>query len=140
MNKRIAATLVTAVSAATLTLTAPAANASATGCNGDVCIHLGDPSGGRVSVRGWAYDRTFYGRFHLTGPDGISQYSIWNTNHAGAAGHTFTRIGVRMISKVAGVVPSVSPSASIWNGRSVSTRTRFARSSTMLRCGRWVPR
>lgn len=94
MNKRIVATVVTAASVAALTLTAPAANASASGCNGDVCIYLSDPSGGKVSVRGWAYNRTFYGRFHLTGPDGISQYSIWNTNHAGAAGHTFTAAAI----------------------------------------------
>ena len=58
----------------------------------------------------------------------------------GRSGHTFRRIGVRMISNVAGVVPSASPSASMGNGGSASTRTRLARSSAMLRCGRCVPR
>ena len=55
-------------------------------------------------------------------------------------GHTFSRSGAGMMSNVAGVVPSSSPSASIRNGGSASSRTRLARSSAMLRCGRWVPR
>ena len=54
--------------------------------------------------------------------------------------HTFSRRGVGMISNVAGVVPSISPSASIFSGGSASSRTRLARSSAMLRWGRWVPR
>lgn len=42
----------------------------ATGCSGDVCIYLGDPSGGTVEVKAWASVYQFYGSFDL-----ISEYS-----------------------------------------------------------------
>ena len=59
---------------------------------------------------------------------------------AAGPGHTLTRIARGMTSNVAGVVPRISPSASIGRGGSASIRTRLARSSAMWRCGRCVPR
>ena len=78
--------------------TAPAVHAPAavvkplasSGCSGDVCISLTTPSGGKVTVRIWAYNTTFYGYFLLTGPDGLDKTSPDNTNHAGGAGHSWT--------------------------------------------------
>src|SRR5271156_4963614 len=53
-------------------------------------------------------------------------------------GHTLTRMARGMTSNVAGVVPRISPSASISMAGWASIRTRPARSSAMLRCGRCV--
>ena len=53
--------------------------------------------------------------------------------------HTFRRTPEGMMPNEAGVVPSISPSASTRKGRSASTWIRSARSSAMLRCGRCVP-
>lgn len=48
---------------------------AAQGCSGDVCIYLSSPSGGAVYVQAWAYSSSFYGYFHLSGPNGLSTNS-----------------------------------------------------------------
>jgi hypothetical protein len=48
---------------------------AAQGCNGDACMFLSTPSGGKVYVKAWAYDQTFTGHFHLSGPNGLSRNS-----------------------------------------------------------------
>ena len=52
---------------------------SAQGCNGDVCIYLSTPSGGHVYIQAWAYSQSFYGYFHLSGPNGLSKNSSTKT-------------------------------------------------------------
>ena len=54
--------------------------------------------------------------------------------------HTFSRITAGIMPNEAGVVPTISPSASTGRARSASTPIRPACSSAMPRCGRWVPR
>lgn len=85
-----------AVVAAVFALSVPAANAaspsaspaavvqpaSAVGCAGDDCIHLGDPSGGNVLVAGCAWKTTFYGHIQITGPNGLSRNSKTQTWHS----------------------------------------------------------
>ena len=78
--------------------TAPATHTSAAivkplaseGCSDNVCISLTTPSNGKVTVRIWAYDTTFYGEFKLTGPNALVETSPLNVNHAGGAGHSWT--------------------------------------------------
>jgi hypothetical protein len=48
---------------------------SAQTCAGDVCMFLSNPSGGFVTVQGWAYYQGFYGHFTLVAPGG-TQNSI----------------------------------------------------------------
>lgn len=47
----------------------------ASGCNDNTCIYLSNVSNGHVTVKGWAYETTFYGYFHFTGPNGLSKYA-----------------------------------------------------------------
>src|ERR1700722_14693525 len=42
---------------------------TSTGCNGDVCIYLTNPSPGVLLIEVWAYDANFYGHFQITGAD-----------------------------------------------------------------------
>ncbi len=54
--------------------------------------------------------------------------------------HSFSRIDRGITWNVAGVVPSISPSATTGRGRSASIDTRiFARISRMCGCGTWSP-
>ena len=83
LTRKSLAGAMAAVSAAVLM--APAASAatpatpdipfSAQGCSNNVCEYLSTPSGGHVTVEGWAYKTTFYGYFHFTGPLGLSKYA-----------------------------------------------------------------
>ncbi|HEY4898704.1 MAG TPA: hypothetical protein VIH79_03180, partial [Candidatus Nanopelagicaceae bacterium] len=43
---------------------------SAQSCSGNTCMFLSTPSGGAVTVQGWAYGTSFYGYFYLTAPSG----------------------------------------------------------------------
>jgi hypothetical protein len=64
---------------AALSVTPPVGNASE-GCSRDVCIYLntpGDPHPGESAAKGWLYTTTYFGRFHLTGPGGLSKYSAY---------------------------------------------------------------
>lgn len=89
----------TALSLGSLATALPASAATTTthavipfasqGCSGDVCISLSTPSNGKVTIRVWAYDTTFYGEFKLTGPRALVKTSPLNVNHAGGAGHTW---------------------------------------------------
>jgi hypothetical protein len=63
---------------------------ASSGCNGDVCISLSTPSGGKVSVHGWAYNTNFYGHFELTGPNGLVKNSTQKWYYAGGAGPTWS--------------------------------------------------
>ena len=64
----------------------PNAPLTAQGCAGDVCMFLSSPSNGYAYVTAWAYTKTFYGHFHLTGPDGLSRNSPATTWKAGGPG------------------------------------------------------
>lgn len=59
-------------------------------CNGDVCIYLGDPSHGKVYVKGWAYNRKFYGHLQLTGPNGLNKTSRDGWYYPGGWGPSWT--------------------------------------------------
>ena len=65
----------TAPAQATTTPAAHVVPLTAQGCSGDVCIYLSSPSNGTVYVQAWAYNSSFYGYFHLSGPDGLSSNS-----------------------------------------------------------------
>ena len=42
---------------------------TSSGCSGDVCIYLTNPSPGVLFIEVWAYDANFYGHFQITGAD-----------------------------------------------------------------------
>jgi hypothetical protein len=42
---------------------------TASGCSGDSCIYLTNPSPGLLFIEVWAYDANFYGHFQITGAD-----------------------------------------------------------------------
>jgi len=63
---------------------------SSQGCGGNTCIKLSNPSGGNVTIEGWAHSTGFYGYFHLSGPDGLSENSGSASWTAGGAGAYFT--------------------------------------------------
>jgi hypothetical protein len=42
---------------------------TSSGCSGDSCIYLTNPSPGVLYVKVWAYDANFYGHFQITGAD-----------------------------------------------------------------------
>lgn len=48
---------------------------SASGCAVDTCIYVSDPANGQVEVDAWAYQTTFYGYLHFTGPNGLNKIS-----------------------------------------------------------------
>ena len=65
---------------------------AASGCAGDTCIQLnspGVPSAGYSSAEGWLYSTTYFGRFRLTGPNGLVKYSGYQTWYGGGADNTF---------------------------------------------------
>lgn len=78
---------------AALSVTPPVGNASE-GCSRDVCIYLntpGDPHPGESAAKGWLYTTTYFGRFHLTGPGGLSKYSAYQAWYGGGpAGSVWT--------------------------------------------------
>jgi hypothetical protein len=64
--------------------------AASSGCNRDVCISLTTPSGGKVTVHGWAFSAPFCGHFQLTGPNGLNKNSASGCFSAGGAGPSWT--------------------------------------------------
>jgi hypothetical protein len=62
---------------------------TSSGCSGDACIYLTNPSSGVLYVEVWAYDSAFYGHFQITGADtdadGNTNTQEWD---AGGANNT----------------------------------------------------
>ena len=59
----------TLAASATATLAIDVLPPTSSGCSGDVCIYLTNPSPGDLYVEVWAYDANFYGHFQITGAD-----------------------------------------------------------------------
>ncbi|MCP2250658.1 hypothetical protein LX86_009452 [Lentzea aerocolonigenes] len=56
----------------------------ATGCNGNVCMFLSTPSGGRVYIQAWARNTSFEGNFDLVGPGGLYRHGDTKRWYAGS--------------------------------------------------------
>jgi hypothetical protein len=68
----------------------PASTQASQGCNGDICISLSTPSGGKVSIKAWAYTSNFKGFFEFDGPNGYIKSSPTETWTAGGTGYTIS--------------------------------------------------